>query len=77
MKISLGNRKKQVVDMTVGNPARHIVAFSLPLIAGFLFQMLYNTVDTWVVGNHYDIYGDAYGTYNSMPRLIARYTYER
>ena len=37
--------------MTVGSPAKHIVAFSLPLIAGFLFQMLYNTVDTWVVGN--------------------------
>ncbi len=35
------------------------------------------STDTWVIGSHYDIYGDAYGTYNSMPRLIARYTYER
>ena len=26
--------------------------FALPLLAGNLFQQLYNTVDTWVVGNY-------------------------
>ena len=39
------------VDMTQGNIPRHILAFALPLLAGNLFQQLYNTVDTWVVGN--------------------------
>lgn len=39
------------VDMTQGSIVRHIVAFSLPLVLGNLFQQLYNTVDTWVVGN--------------------------
>ncbi|MBP3427323.1 MAG: hypothetical protein J6M47_03565 [Clostridia bacterium] len=30
---------------------------------------------TWEVGTRYRIYGEAYGLYNSMPRLTARYTY--
>ena len=44
--------KKQDVDMTVGNVSLHIVRFALPLLLGNLFQQLYNTVDTWVVGNY-------------------------
>ncbi len=42
---------KQDVDMTQGNIWRHIISFALPLLLGNLFQQLYNTVDTWVVGN--------------------------
>lgn len=38
--------------MTTGSVFRHLVLFSLPLLAGNLFQQLYNTVDTWVVGNY-------------------------
>ena len=30
---------------------------------------------SWEAGQYYRIYADAYGTYNSMPYLIARYTY--
>ena len=45
-------RKKKTVDMTQGNIFRHIIGFALPLLAGNLFQQLYNTVDTWVVGNY-------------------------
>ena len=33
------------------------------------------TKTTWEVGKSYRIYGDAYGTYNGMPWLAARYTY--
>ena len=44
-------RAKRDVDMTQGSIPRHILAFALPLLAGNLFQQLYNTVDTWVVGN--------------------------
>lgn len=33
------------------------------------------TKTKWKVGEYYRIYGDAYGTYNSMPWLAARYTY--
>jgi len=33
------------------------------------------TKTTWKVGEYYRIYCDAFGTYNGMPWLIARYTY--
>ena len=38
-------------DMTEGSISRHILLFALPLLAGNLFQQLYNMVDTWVIGN--------------------------
>jgi len=37
--------------MTQGNISRHIISFAFPLLIGNIFQQLYNTVDTWVVGN--------------------------
>lgn len=42
--------KKHDVDMTVGSIPQNIIKFALPLLAGNLFQQLYNMVDTWVVG---------------------------
>jgi len=41
---------KNVTDMTVGNPTRHILKFTIPLLIGNLFQQLYNMVDSIVVG---------------------------
>ena len=38
-------------DMTSGSILRQIIMFSLPLMLGNIFQMLYNTVDSVVVGN--------------------------
>ena len=43
--------RRKDVDMTSGNIFRHIISFALPLLVGNIFQQLYNTVDTWVVGN--------------------------
>lgn len=37
-------------DLTQGSPARLILGFALPLLAGMLFQQLYNLVDTMIVG---------------------------
>ena len=45
-------RRRKDVDMTEGNITRHIISFALPLLIGNVFQQLYNTVDTWVVGNY-------------------------
>ena len=45
-------RKKHDVDMTEGSVAKHLILFALPLLAGNLFQQMYNMVDTWVVGNY-------------------------
>ena len=35
------------------------------------------TKTVWQVGQYYRIYADAFSTYNSMPWLIARYTYKK
>lgn len=37
-------------DMTEGNIWMHMLRFSIPMAIGLLFQQLYNTVDTLVVG---------------------------
>lgn len=37
-------------DMTKGNPTKLILLFTLPIIAGNIFQQLYSLVDTLVVG---------------------------
>lgn len=36
--------------MTTGSPLKKVVLFSIPLIIGNLFQLLYNMVDTFIVG---------------------------
>ena len=41
----------KVIDMTVGSPTKHILRFAVPLFIGNLFQLLYNIVDSIVVGN--------------------------
>lgn len=40
----------RVQNMTEGKPLRLILAFSLPLMIGNVFQQLYTVVDTMVVG---------------------------
>ena len=42
--------KKQILDMTRGNPLPLLVQFAIPLILGSLFQQLYSFVDTAIVG---------------------------
>ncbi len=37
-------------SMTSGNPFKLILAFSIPLLLGNLFQQFYNIVDTAIVG---------------------------
>lgn len=38
--------------MTEGKIWRHLVVFSIPLLIGNFFQLMYNTVDTIVIGNY-------------------------
>ena len=40
------------LDMTEGSIGKLLIAFSVPLLLGNLFQQLYNMVDAWVVGNY-------------------------
>ncbi len=45
-------KPKQAADMTEGSIIGHLIRFAIPLLVGNLFQQLYNTVDSWVVGNY-------------------------
>lgn len=45
-------RKQYAADMTSGSNLKHLLRFSLPLLAGNLFQQFYSIVDTWVIGNY-------------------------
>ncbi len=45
------SRKSTAKDMTSGSIVKQVLMFSLPLMFGNIFQMLYNTVDVIVVGN--------------------------
>lgn len=60
--------KKQAVDMTQGSITRHIINFAIPLLIGNIFQQLYNTVDTWVVGNF--VSNEAFSAVGSVGPII-------
>lgn len=45
------HKKSTARDMTQGSIIKQLVLFALPLMLGNVFQMLYNTVDSVVVGN--------------------------
>ena len=40
------------MDMLEGPIFKTLVLFALPLLLSNIFQQLYNTVDTMIVGNH-------------------------
>jgi len=44
-------KKTKTLDMTNGNIAKLLITFAIPLLIGNIFQYLYNTVDSLVVGN--------------------------
>ena len=44
----------QAVDMTSGNPYLVILKFALPVFISQIFQQLYNTADTYIVGKFID-----------------------
>ena len=56
------------VDMTQGSITRHLINFALPLMAGNLFQQLYNMVDTWVVGNY--VSNEAFSAVGTVTPII-------
>ena len=64
-------RKNTDVDMTEGSIVKHLIYFAFPLLIGNLFQMLYNMVDTWVVGRFVsDAAFSAVGTLGSVTNLM-------
>ena len=66
--LSASSAKGHEVDMTQGNVVHHLIAFALPLLAGNIFQQLYNTVDTWVVGNY--VSNEAFSAVGTVSPII-------
>ena len=56
------------VDMTQGNITKHLITFALPLLAGNVFQQMYNMVDTWVVGRY--VSNEAYAAVGTNGPII-------
>ena len=48
-------QKAKTIVMTEGVIWKQFLAFSMPLLIGNLFQQLYNTVDSVVVGNYTEV----------------------
>ena len=63
-----GLKRGKDVDMTSGSIFRHIILFALPLLAGNVFQQLYNMVDTWVVGRF--VSNEAYAAVGSVGPIV-------
>ena len=69
--LSVKKRRGLDIDMTEGNIFRHLLIFSLPLLAGNFFQLLYNTVDTIIVGQYVsDAAFSAVGSLSSTTNLM-------
>ena len=61
-------KKRRDVDMTQGNITKHLIMFALPLLAGNIFQQLYNMVDTWVVGRF--VSNEAYAAVGTVGPIV-------
>lgn len=60
--------RSTMVDMTEGSIWRHLAAFAFPLFIGNIFQQLYNTVDSVVVGRF--VGADALGAVTSTIPIV-------
>ena len=60
--------RKTVRDMTEGTIWKHLLNFAFPLFVGNIFQQLYNTVDSIVVGNF--VGADALGAVTSTIPIV-------
>lgn len=68
MEKTMHGRRSYDIDMTEGSVFWHVLRFALPLLAGNIFQQLYNTVDTWVVGNY--VSNEAFSAVGTVSPII-------
>lgn len=48
----MNNRTDTLIDFTVGNYTKKLIAFAIPILLSELLQGLYNSVDSLVIGNY-------------------------
>lgn len=64
-------QREKILDMTEGSVRKNLLLFSVPLLIGNLFQQLYNTVDSIVVGTYIGKEAlAAVGSSNSLINLL-------
>ncbi|MBR6901083.1 MAG: MATE family efflux transporter, partial [Synergistaceae bacterium] len=68
MNLSHKIKAPTVKDMTEGTIWKHLINFAFPLFIGNIFQQLYNTVDSVVVGNF--VGADALGAVTSTVPIV-------
>ena len=64
----MSSTTKTTRDMTEGTIWKHLISFAFPLLMGNIFQQLYNTVDSIVVGNF--VGADALGAVTSTIPIV-------
>ncbi len=64
----MSSQTSTVKDMTEGTIWKHLIYFAFPLFVGNIFQQLYNTVDSIVVGNF--VGADALGAVTSTIPIV-------
>ncbi len=62
-----------ITDMTQGNPLKHILLFSVPLLIGNIFQQLYNIADLVIVGRTLGV--DAFAAVGAVAPLFFLITF--
>ena len=60
--------RRSTMDMTQGSISRELIFFAIPLLAGNVFQQLYNTVDSVIVGR--EVGASALGAVTSVAPAI-------
>lgn len=69
-------KSSKIQDMSTGNPLSLILAFSLPLLIGNIFQQVYSMVDTMVVGHTLGDQGiAAIGATTTLYQLIVNFAW--
>ena len=69
-------KEAKIQDMSTGNPLTLILAFSLPLLIGNIFQQVYSMVDTMVVGHTLGDQGiAAIGATTTLYQLIVNFAW--
>ncbi|MBQ6407903.1 MAG: oligosaccharide flippase family protein, partial [Butyrivibrio sp.] len=60
--------KRATMDMTQGSIRKELILFAIPLLAGNVFQQLYNTIDSIIVGR--EVGASALGAVTSVAPAV-------
>ncbi|MBO6054125.1 MAG: MATE family efflux transporter [Oscillospiraceae bacterium] len=69
------NKRRQNIDFTTGNITRNLILFAIPMLIGAVFQLLYNMVDSAVLGRFVSIQAlAAVGATSATGMLVMQFT---